>query len=77
MTIKEHDCVVLTRDLPAEKLEAGEVGTVIHVHRAGAAFEVEFATLTGEIVAIATVPATNLRPVTKRDLTHVREVNAA
>ena len=77
MTIKEHDCVVLTRDLPAEKLEAGDVGTVIHIHREGEAYEVEFATLTGETVAIATVPATTLRPVTRRDITHVREVHAA
>jgi hypothetical protein len=77
MTIKEHDCVVLTRDLPAEKLEAGDVGTVLHVHRNGEAYEVEFATLTGQTVAVATVPALSLRPVSKRDITHVRELNAA
>lgn len=32
MTIKEHDCVVLTADLPSERLKPGEVGTVIHIH---------------------------------------------
>ena len=77
MTIKEHDCVVLTRDLPAEELAAGDVDTVVHIHREGEAYEVEFAPLSGEIVAIATVPATNLSPVSKRDITHVREVHAA
>ena len=45
--IKEHDCVVLTTDLPAEKLEAGDVGTVVHIHKDGAAYEVEFMTLDG------------------------------
>lgn len=31
--IQEHDCVVLTRDLPSEGLVAGDVGTVVHVHK--------------------------------------------
>jgi hypothetical protein len=30
--IKEHDCVVLTKDLAAEGLKAGDVGTVVHIH---------------------------------------------
>jgi len=29
--IKEHQRVVLTSDLPAERLTAGDVGTVVHV----------------------------------------------
>ena len=33
--IKEHDCVVLTNDLPEEGLEAGDVGTVVHIHKNG------------------------------------------
>ena len=47
MKIKEHDCVVLTKNLPAENLEAGDVGTVVHIHKDGAAYEVEFVTLAG------------------------------
>jgi len=72
--IKEHDCVVLTSDLPEERLQAGDVGTVIHIHRIGAAYEVEFITLTGQTVAVATVLADQLRPVGQRDITHVREL---
>ena len=53
--IKEHDCVVLTSDIPDEGLQAGDVGTVVHIHRDGAAYEVEFVTLTGQTVAVATV----------------------
>ena len=34
MTIKEHDCVVLTADLLKEGLKAGDVGTVVHIHAA-------------------------------------------
>lgn len=74
--IHEHDCVVLTSDLPASGLEAGDVGTVVHVHAGGAAFEVEFVTMTGATVAVATVPATQLRPVGRQDISHVRALTA-
>ena len=72
--IKEHDCVVLTVDVPEEGLQAGDVGTVVHLHRAGAAYEVEFCTLTGQTVAVATVLASQCRPVSRRDISHVREL---
>jgi hypothetical protein len=75
--IKEHDCVVLTKNLPEENLEAGDVGTVVHIHKNGAAYEVEFVTLTGSTVAVATVEASHVRPVGKRDISHVRELQAA
>jgi hypothetical protein len=77
MKIKEHDCVVLRADLPGTGLKAGDVGTIVHIHKNGAAYEVEFATLAGRTVAVATVEAANLRPVSKRDISHVRELTAA
>ena len=77
MNIHEHDCVVLTADLPADGLEAGDVGTVVHIHRGGEAYEVEFMTLAGNTLAVATVLASQWRPVSKRDVSHVRELVAA
>jgi hypothetical protein len=77
MKINEHDCVVLTKNLPAENLEAGDVGTVVHVHKDGAAYEIEFVTLAGDTVAVATVEASDVRPVGRRDLNHVRELQPA
>jgi hypothetical protein len=74
--IQEHDCVVLTQDLADEGLRAGDVGTVVHIHSHEAAYEVEFITLTGQTVAVATVLPSQLRPVSSRDLTHVRELVA-
>ena len=74
--IQEHDCIVLTEDIPSERLKAGDVGTVVHIHRDGAAYEVEFVTLTGRTVALATVLPSQLRPVSGRDLTHVRDLAA-
>ena len=77
MKLKEHDCIVLTADLPDEGLKAGDVGTVVHIHKGGSAYEVEFVTLAGETIAVATVEAHGLRPVGKRDVNHIRELQAA
>jgi hypothetical protein len=74
--IKEHDCIVLTQDLPAEDLQAGDIGTVVHVHRGGAGYEVEFMTLAGETVAVVTLLPTWVRPIARRDVAHVRELAA-
>jgi hypothetical protein len=75
--IKEHDIVVLTVPLPSEGLEAGDAGTVVHIHTDGNAYEVEFLTLDGNTTAVATVEAFQLRPVSKRDITHTRELPVA
>ena len=72
--INEHDCVVLTTDLPAASLVTGDVGTVVHVHKGGAAYEVEFVTMTGRTVAVTTVSASQVRPVSRQDISHVREL---
>jgi hypothetical protein len=74
MTIREHDLVVLTADIPEQSLKQGDVGTVVLVHRADAGFEVEFATLAGETLAVVTVPANSVRPVCDNEIAHVRRV---
>ena len=75
--IKEHDCVVLTRDLAAEGLKAGDIGTVVHVHEGGAGYEVEFMTLAGETVTVVTLLSDQLRAIARREIAHVRVVQAA
>ncbi|GAC1300820.1 MAG: DUF4926 domain-containing protein [Isosphaeraceae bacterium] len=72
--IQEHDCIVLTDDLPDEGLQAGDVGTVVHIHGDRAAYEVEFMTLTGQTVAVVTVSPLQIRSLGSRDLSHVREL---
>ena len=76
MTINEHDCVVLTEDVPAVGLEAGDIGTVVHVHAAGAGYEVEFMTLAGRTMAVVTLRPAQVRPIQPRDVAHVRELAA-
>ena len=61
--INEHDRIVLTKPVPTEGLEQGDVGTVVHVYPDGKAFEVEFTTLDGKTAVVATVEAAAVRPV--------------
>ena len=75
--IKEHECVVLTRDLAAEGLKAGDIGTVVHIHGGGAAYEVEFMTLAGETVSVVTLLHSQIRPIAPREIAHVRDMQAA
>jgi hypothetical protein len=72
--LNEHDRVVLTRPVSAEGLEAGDVGTIVHVYPDGQAYEVEFVALDGHTTAVATLEADQVRPVTSRDMTHSREI---
>lgn len=73
--IKEHERVVLTSPVPAEGLEPGDVGTVVHAYSDGLAYEVEFVTLEGSTAAVATVEAAQLRRASAREITHARELS--
>ena len=76
---KEHEQIVLTADVfgdEEEELKPGDVGAIIHIHLNEEAFVVEFMSLDGETVAIATVLPSQARPVTSADLTQLRENSA-
>ena len=72
--IAELDLVVLRRDLPEEKLRAGDIGAVVLLHAGGAGYEVEFTTLTGETLAVVTLPADDLRPVSPGEIANARRI---
>ena len=72
--IHEHQRIVLTKAVPAERLEAGDVGTVVHAYSDGSAYEVEFVTLGGHTVAVVTLEAINIRSVNNREIPHAREL---
>jgi len=75
--LKEHERVVLLTAVAAEGLEAGDVGTIVHVYQDGKAYEVEFVALDGHTRAVVTLEANQIRPVTRRDMTHAREMQIA
>lgn len=75
--IKDHDFVVLTQDLPEENLKAGDIGTIVHIHKKGTGYEVEFMTLSGETITVVTLMSAQVRPATPREIPHARELVAA
>lgn len=72
--IHELDRVVLDADLPEPKLERGDIGTVVLVHRDHKGYEVEFNTLDGEPVAVVSLFPNQLRPIARREIAHARAV---
>jgi hypothetical protein len=74
--IAELDLVVLTRDLPDEGLEAGDVGVVLLTHDGHddvpPGYTIEVTTLLGDTVAVTSVPADMVRPVSEVDVRHTR-----
>ena len=71
---KEFERVVLKKDVPAEGLVAGDVGTVVHVYGGGEGLEVEFLTPAGRTIAVATLDAEDVREAGEREVLHVRAV---
>jgi hypothetical protein len=73
--INEHDLVVLTRSLPEHELEAGDVGVAVMVHPGGG-YEVEFVSASGRALAVLTLGASDLRPMSGTEILHVRDLEA-
>ena len=76
-TIKELDAVALTTDLPAEGLEAGDIGTVVMIYGQGESYEVEFVGYDGHTIALLTLKPEQIRSLSRGDIPHVRRLAAA
>ena len=74
--IDELDEVVLTCDLPDHGLTAGDIGTVVLMHDEGKGYEVEFMTLDGETIAVATLRAEQVRAVQHDEIAHARLITS-
>lgn len=72
--IKELDDVILACDLPEHGLNAGDIGTVVLVHRNAAGYEVEFTELDGDTIAVVTLMANQVRPGQAGAIAHMREL---
>jgi len=71
--VKFHrlDVVVLERDVPANGLKKGDLGTVVELYEPDG-LEVEFVTASGRTEALVTLSALDVRPVVENDLVAVR-----
>ncbi len=72
--MKEHDRVILNADIVEVGLQAGDVGTIVHIYPDGKAFEVEFVALDGSTVAVVQVGSRQIRPVGRGEITHARKL---
>lgn len=75
MTLDLFQDAILTVDLPEHGLFAGDVGTIVERHQVPGkedGYSAEFFDMTGRTVAVATVPASCLRPPTSADRPSVR-----
>jgi hypothetical protein len=71
---QELDTVVLRHDMDEYSLKQGDVGAVVHCYKDEAAFEVEFVATDGKTIALLTLRQTDIRPVSGREVLHVREL---
>jgi hypothetical protein len=74
--LKEHERAVLTIDLPDYGLKIGDVGTIVHIYSDEMAYEIEFFTLDGHRLDVVTVEISQVRPIKRNDVLHVREMVA-
>jgi hypothetical protein len=72
--------VILTCDVPGSALRAGDIGTVVERHVVPGTpeegYSVEFFDMTGNTVAVVTLPASALRMPTPADRPAVRALSA-
>jgi len=71
--LEETELAVLTVDLPEYELKAGDIGTVVLVH-GHKGYEVKFMTLDGEMVAVTSLQAAQVRPIGSREVAHERSI---
>jgi hypothetical protein len=75
MTLHPLDVVVLTHDMPAHGLRAGDLGAVVDVYSPDAV-AVEFVAASGRTQALVTLQPSDLREVADNDLVSVRPVGS-
>jgi hypothetical protein len=80
MAFQMYGDVILTSDIPESGLRAGDIGTVVERHVVTSVpeegYSVEFFDMTGNTVAVVTVPASALRLPTPADRPAVRALGA-
>ena len=75
--INEYERAVLTTDLPQYHLKAGDVGVVVMIHGDHEGYELEIFSADGHTLDVVTVEAAQVRPVSRRDVMHVRAMPLA
>ncbi len=61
--LRELETVILSHDIEEYNLEAGDIGTIVHVYNNNTAYEVEFIAEDGTTTAVLTLTARDIRPI--------------
>ena len=69
---EELDPVVLTRSIEKYGLKKDDIGTVVHVYDREDSIEVEFIAAKGKTVAVLTLNLSDVRPIARNEILHVR-----
>ncbi len=70
--MQELDQVVVLEDLNEMPVRAGDIGTIVGIYQTNKAYEVEFVSLTGQTVGVATLTASKIRAIHEGEIAHAR-----
>jgi hypothetical protein len=70
--VDEGEAIVLTEDVPAQRLQRGDIGNVMKKHRGGRRIDVVFSTLDGGASHTITLELAQVRRLGSNEIAHVR-----
>lgn len=74
---QELERVALVEAIAAHGLEAGDIGMVVHVYGDHKGYEVEFVTLSGQLVALVSLYPSQIRHLDTDEIASARRVKSA
>ncbi len=74
--MRELERIALAVDLPEHGLKAGDIGMIVHVYGEHKGYEVEFVTLSGELVALVSLYPAQIRPLESDEIANARQVKS-
>ena len=75
--MQELERIALTEAIPEHNLEVGDIGMIVHVYGERKGYEVEFVTLSGELVALISVYPEQIRQLESNEVASARQVKSA
>ena len=75
--MQELERVALTEDLPQHGLKIGDIGMILHIYADHKGYEVEFVTLSGELIALVSVHPSQIRQLEQDEIASARRVKTA
>jgi hypothetical protein len=75
--MKELERVALTEDFPEHGLKTGDIGMILHIFGDHKGYEVEFVTLSGELIALVSVYPSQIRQLEQDEIASARRVKTA